>query len=64
MDAKTGRVVVAPVLDDDEDFEGREYLGLYPYFDLTNDNFYIHRSPSEWVNLKGWMSGDNPKAYT
>ncbi|MEW8048479.1 MAG: toll/interleukin-1 receptor domain-containing protein [Candidatus Thiodiazotropha sp.] len=63
MDAKTGKVAVAPIMDDDEDFEGREYLGLYPYFDLTNDNFYIHRNINEWVNFKGWMAGEQPKAY-
>ena len=28
MDAKTGKVAVAPILDDDEEFEGREYLGI------------------------------------
>lgn len=64
MDAKTGKVAVAPIMDDDESFEGREYLGLYPYFDLTNDNFYIHTKVNEWVNLKGWMAGEQPKTYT
>jgi len=64
MDAKTGRVSVAPILDEDVNFEGQEYLGLYPYLDLTSDNFYIHRNSLEWVNFKGWMEGDNPKSYT
>lgn len=64
MDAKTGKVAVAPIMDEDENFEGREYLGLYPYFDLTNDNFYIHRTTNEWVNLMGWMAGEQPKAHT
>ena len=63
MDAKTGRVAVAPILDEDVDFEGREYLGLYPYLDLTNDSFYIHRRSNEWVNLIGWMKGENPKMH-
>lgn len=63
MDAKTGRVAVAPILDEDVDFEGREYLGLYPYLDLTNDSFYIHRRPNEWVNLVGWMKGENPRVH-
>ncbi|MFA0813684.1 hypothetical protein [Microbulbifer epialgicus] len=60
MDAKKGKVAVAPIMDDGENFEGREYLGLYPYFDLTNDDFYIHRNISEWVDIKDWMAGKQP----
>ena len=60
MDANTGKVAVAPILDDDEDFEGREYLGLYPYLDLTGDNFYIHKSAKEYVGFKRWMEGEQP----
>ncbi len=60
MDAKTGRVAVAPILDDDEDFDGQEYLGLYPYLDLTSDTFYIHSNPLRWINFKSWMLGENP----
>ena len=63
MDAKTGRVSVAPIVGDDEQFEGREYLGMYPYLDLTMDKFYVHRKSNEWVNLDGWMRGENPKAF-
>ncbi len=60
MDAKTGRVAVAPIMSDEEDFEGREYLGLYPYFDLTHDSFYIHRDINKWVSFKDWMAGKQP----
>jgi len=63
MDSRTGLVAVAPIIDENKNFEGREYLGLYPYIDLTNDNFYIHRSTNEWVNLKGWMAGEQPKVF-
>ena len=63
MDARTAKVVVAPILGEDEDFEGREYLGLYPYLDLTNTSFYIHKSDSEWVGIRGWMQGQQPRAY-
>lgn len=64
MDARTSKVAVAPILEEDENFEGREYLGLYPYVDLTIETFYIHRNTNEWVNLKGWMEGQQPKAST
>jgi hypothetical protein len=63
MDAKTGRVSVAPILRDDEEFEGQEYLGLYPYLDLTMNEFYIHSKSSEWVKFDGWMKGENPKPF-
>ena len=63
MDARTGKVVVAPILGEDEDFEGREYLGLYPYFDLTNGSFYVHKSEREWVHVSRWMQGEQPKAH-
>ncbi|WP_278358068.1 toll/interleukin-1 receptor domain-containing protein [Idiomarina abyssalis] len=63
MDAKTDRVSVAPIVGEDEEFEGREYLGLYPYLDLTMDKFYVHRKSNEWVNLDGWMRGEKPKVF-
>lgn len=63
MDARVGRVAVAPIVDDDEEFEGREYLGLYPYLDLTGDSLYIHSGPSSWVNFPGWMNGQNPSRH-
>lgn len=60
MDARTGKVVVAPIMEDDESFEGREYLGLYPYLDLTEDSFYIQRKLGSWVTISDWMKGKNP----
>lgn len=63
MDARTGRVAVAPILDEDVDFDGREYLGLYPYLDLTNDSFYLHRNPTSWVVFSEWMKGNDPKQH-
>ena len=62
MDARTGKVAVAPIMEDDEDdFDGREYLGLYPYLDLTQDSFYIQRAHGSWVTFGGWMQGEKPK---
>ena len=62
MDARTGKIVIAPILEANESFQGREYLGLYPYFDLTLGQFYVHRSSSEWVNFDRWLAGESPKA--
>lgn len=62
MDARTGRVSVAPIVeDDDEEFVGREYLGLYPYLDLAGDSFYINRGVGSWVTFGDWMQGKRPK---
>lgn len=60
MDARTGMVSVAPILGDDEDFQGREYLGLYPYLDLTGDSFYVHADTARWVGFSHWMQGGKP----
>lgn len=60
IDAKTGRVSVAPILDEDVSFEGREYLSLYSYLDLTSNSFYIRSDKQSWVRFDGWMRGDNP----
>ncbi|WP_129779446.1 toll/interleukin-1 receptor domain-containing protein [Peristeroidobacter soli] len=63
MDAKTGRIAVAPILEDNESFEGREYLGLYPYLDLTVGRFFIQRAPREWTSLQQWIAGENPQLH-
>lgn len=61
MDAKTGRVAVAPILEeDDEEFAGREYLGIYPYLDLTGDSFFIQNSATSYIGLPRWLRGENP----
>lgn len=66
MDARTGRVAVAPILDEAaaDEFDGREYLGLYPYLDLTGDSFYIHRDRGTWISLKRWMTGEQPTKHS
>lgn len=63
MDAKTSRVAVAPILEDDEeeeDFLGREYLGIYPYLDLTQESFFVQQSKTSYVRLQKWLEGEDP----
>jgi hypothetical protein len=60
MDARTQRVSIAPVLDERDEFSGREYLGLYPYLDLTLDHFYIHASPRDYARIGDWLRGGGP----
>lgn len=65
MDGRTKRVAVAPILDDeDEEFTGREYLGIYPYLDLIDDRFYIHEDIKSWTTFDNWMSGKNPEKHS
>lgn len=62
MDSHTERVAVAPIIDDeDEEFTGREYLGIYPYLDLTGNTFYIEELSGNYVKLKRWLKGENPE---
>jgi len=64
MDSRTGRVAVAPIVEDsDDEFVGREYLGLYPYLDLTSAAFYVHDDTNSWVRLPKWLEGVNPALY-
>ena len=60
MDARTKRVAVAPIVGENDNFKGREYLGLYPYLDLTSNNFYIHSDVVSFVRLDEWFKGKNP----
>lgn len=63
---KNRRVAVAPIVEESEknnEFKGREYLGIYPYLDLTGEKFYIHESNQKWVGFKRWISGDNPEQH-
>lgn len=56
MDARTGLVCVAPIVEnDDRDFKGREYLGLYPYLDLTGTTLYVHRDADHYVGFDRWQ---------
>lgn len=67
VDARTeSRVAIAPIVPDSEqntEFKGQEYLGLYPYLDKTNATLYIHSSISEWVTFKDWLAGKEPAKH-
>jgi len=64
MDAYRGsRVAVAPMVDDADagaQFNGQEYLGLYPYLDKTGTSLWVHRDSSTYVRFKEWLVGANP----
>jgi len=59
---KPGQVAVLPVLDsENQNFQGQEYLGLYPLVtkQLTNSvlNHYVEDRGNKWSYLKKFASG-------
>lgn len=63
-DGLNTRVAILPVLKDlQTEYKGQEYLGIYPYFDVTDVNglkAYIHRAVSVWVSFEQWLNGREP----
>jgi hypothetical protein len=70
-DGVHGRVAIVPITDQQtasEAYTGQEYLGLYPYVTLTDDNrgvrkLWVNESASTYVNLKSWLNGAVPKYH-
>ncbi|MGE4234090.1 MAG: hypothetical protein AB7F43_12250 [Bacteriovoracia bacterium] len=70
FDGLKGKVAILPIVDDayadSDSYVGREYLGLYPYVtsdlikDSSKETLWVHHSPSEYVNLTGWLKGNPP----
>ena len=64
MDARTcSRVAIVPIVPDgkeNEDFKGQEYLGLYPYFDKTGTDLYIHTTKNQFAGFTRWIQGADP----
>jgi hypothetical protein len=57
FDALKGKVAVFPLLaSSDESFKGQEYLGLYPYVDLTGQSIWIHKSTNTYKRFIEWPS--------
>jgi hypothetical protein len=66
FDALTGRVGILPIVQHSQDeFDGNEYLGLYPYIDVagietTGQEFlWINRGPKEYGGLRQWLIDPN-----
>lgn len=57
FDALKGKVAVFPLLaSENELFKGQEYLGLYPYVDLTGASVWIHKSAGTYKAFAEWPS--------
>lgn len=58
FDGFNGNVAIVPITQNQtSQFKGEEYLGLYPYVDLTAAQIYIHRSLGDYVQYPVWKTG-------
>ena len=65
FDGLKGKVAIIPIVESSivtEYYDGREYLGLYPYVTKTNDSngkptLWINKSPDNYVSLTRWLKG-------
>lgn len=61
FDGIKGKVAILPITDEEQDsFEGQEYLGLYPYLDTTGNSIWVnkarssdHREIQKWLKASG-----------
>jgi hypothetical protein len=65
FDGKTGKIGILPIATGSTlEFEGNEYLGLYPYIDFVapegepEREFWINRSFHVYAPLRGWLHRD------
>jgi hypothetical protein len=63
FDALRGRVGILPIVQHSQDeFDGNEYLGLYPYVDVADIEktgeqiLWINRSQKEYGRLRQWIA--------
>jgi hypothetical protein len=67
FDGFNGNVAVLPIVQSSGqgDYKGEEYLGLYPYVDLTGKTdsspgtIYIHRNVKEYLNFDRWQKSSD-----
>ena len=57
FDGFNGNVAILPVVSSisSSTFRGEEYLGLYPYVDVTGQTLYIHRSHADYKPHRRWV---------
>jgi hypothetical protein len=58
FDAYNGNVAVLPIVQSatETTHKGEEFVGLYPYVDVTGGSLYIHRSAQEYAGFRDWRS--------
>lgn len=60
FDGFNGNVAVLPIMENPSShFQGEEYLGLYPYVDVTGVTVYIHRDRETFMRFSRWHSSSD-----
>jgi hypothetical protein len=61
FDGAKDRVAILPILDRDQSqYDGQQYLGIYPYVDHTETAIWIHRDAGSYVRLEDFIAGKKP----
>lgn len=57
FDGFNGNVAILPVVASvgQTAFRGEEFLGLYPYVDVTSQAIYVHRNAIDFKSLRRWQ---------
>ncbi len=56
MDSLTKKVAIAPIVeDDDEEFPGREYLGIYPYIQIGEGHPFAYQFDGKFKSIEAWV---------
>lgn len=64
FDGINGKIAIFPIVKSDENsFSGQEYLGLYPYIDVTSSTIWVNSVKSGFCSLKDWLNGKSPDRY-
>ncbi len=60
---KGGKVAILPIEEEyaTSNFHRQEYLGLYPYIDITGSTLYVHGSSANYKRIADWFSMSNPR---
>ncbi|MFN3558974.1 MAG: toll/interleukin-1 receptor domain-containing protein [Brevundimonas sp.] len=66
FDGYNGNVAIFPILGQGvTSFKGQEYLGLYPYVDITGVGSarepFVHRNPKDYTAFTRWQTGADKK---
>lgn len=61
FDGFNGNVAILPIVQGsgESTFRGEEYLGLYPYVDVTRGTLWIHRSAGSYLDVATWRRGSD-----
>lgn len=61
FDGINGKIAIFPIVKSDENsFSGQEYLGLYPYIDVTLSTIWVNSVKSGYCSIKDWLNGKSP----